>query len=131
MAAATKVGFFLFFFLVILAVFCAGTHAKGCPFKSLYKQYGNSIVSSSLGTIIGTIDGDQHQPSFVHGVNNTLIGETRPHTRGDFFAQHEWLKNHVNIMMQKNIGTAKNNDYNNKGFYSKFIEAVRMYFIGS
>lgn len=82
MAAATKVDFF--FVLAILSLFCVGAHAsKGCTFKSLYKQYGNSIFSSSLATIIGTIDGQQ-QPSFIHGVNNTVIEETRPDT-GDFF----------------------------------------------
>ncbi|KAM3323455.1 hypothetical protein P3S67_004606 [Capsicum chacoense] len=97
MAASTK----LAVVLVILSLFCIGTHAlKGCPFKALNQQHWNSISI------------DHRQQLSIHVNNNTriVIGET-PHDI-DFFTRHDqWLKNQV-ITMEKEKST-DNNDYNN------------------
>lgn len=97
MAAATK----LAVFFAILSLFCVdfAQGSKGCPFKSLYQQYVNSI----------SIDHHHHQHPSIHVNNN------RSHDDPDFFAQHQWLKNHI-IAMHKEKSTS-NNDYNNWGSY--------------
>ncbi|WMV10757.1 hypothetical protein MTR67_004142 [Solanum verrucosum] len=88
--AAKLVGFFVVL-LAILRLFCVDHAPKECPFKFLYKKYGNSFSSSSTTTTHGTFIRriDHHQQA-----SNDL---------GAVFDQQQWLKNHIS-MMQKKIG---------------------------
>ncbi|KAG5627534.1 hypothetical protein H5410_012752 [Solanum commersonii] len=52
---------------------------------------------------------------------------TRPHDP-DFFAQHQWLKNHIIALPPQEKRTG-NSDYNSRDFYDKFIEAIGTYLI--
>ncbi|KAH0782310.1 hypothetical protein KY290_001908 [Solanum tuberosum] len=105
MVFATK----LVVFLAILCLVCVcSAHAsKGCPFKYLYQQYASSISI------------DQCQHSSIH-VNNT----SHDH---DFFAQHQWLRNHI-IAMHKEKSTG-NNEYNNWSSYMADAAKIVGFFV--
>ncbi|MCD7469872.1 hypothetical protein HAX54_009280 [Datura stramonium] len=113
-ATANLAVVFLFFLFAILSLRCVEVQGlKGCPFKSMYQQFGNSISSFEA---ISNIDATNQRPSLhVNNNNNTRRLVTHDPT---LFAQHQWLKNHVITMQKKN-----------RSFYGKFIEAVRVYFM--
>ncbi|WMV10754.1 hypothetical protein MTR67_004139 [Solanum verrucosum] len=107
MTVTTKLVVF-FAILSLFRVFSAQA-LKECPFKSLYQQFQNSISINHF-----------------NNYNNTML-VTRPHDP-DFFAQHQWLKNHIITLPPQEKRTG-NSDYNNRDFYDKFIEAIGTYLI--
>ncbi|KAH0728256.1 hypothetical protein KY284_004121 [Solanum tuberosum] len=106
MAVATKL--VVFFAILCLFCICFAHASEGCPFKYLYQQYASSISI------------DHRQPPSIHVNNNT----SHDH---DFFAQHQWLRNHIIAMhTEKSIG---NNEYNNWGSYMADAAKIVGFFV--